>query len=100
MYKATKLVTNSKEVAKLLDRHCANRTGGPLHRHISLIGGLAHLCAKYPDELVYTVLQGIKNQMLVDGCLNSIQAYSSGPDPTEPLFPEEFQEKVEQFYDL
>ena len=99
VYKATKFVTNSKEVAKLLDRHCTNRTGGPLHRHISLIGGLAHLCAKYPDELVYTVLQGIKNQMLVDGCLNSIQAYSSGPDPTEPLFPEEFQEEVEQFYD-
>ncbi|CAK9027043.1 Reverse transcriptase Ty1/copia-type domain-containing protein, partial [Durusdinium trenchii] len=69
------------------------------HRHISLIGGLGHLCAKYPDELVYTVLQGIKNQMMVDGCLNSIQAYSSGPDPTEPLFPEEFQEEVEQFYD-
>ena len=99
VYKATKFVTNSKEVAKLLDRCCTNRTGGPLHRHISLIGGLAHLCAKYPDELVYTVLQGIKNQMMVDGCLNSIQAYSSGPDPTEPLFPEEFQEEVEQFYD-
>ena len=48
---------------------------------------------------MYTVLQGIKNQMIVDGCLNSIQAYSSGPDPTEPLFPEEFQEEVEQFYD-
>ena len=30
VYKATKFVTNSKEVAKLLDRHCTNRTGGPL----------------------------------------------------------------------
>ena len=44
-YKPTQFVTNSIENAKILDKDCLNRRGGPV-RHISLFGGLAHLRAE------------------------------------------------------
>ena len=37
--------------------------------------------------------------MLDDGALSSVEAYSSGPIPTEPLFPQEWTEMVDEFYD-
>eukprot|EP00435_Cladocopium_sp_Y103_P033123 s170_g8.t1 len=99
VYKPTKFITNSIEIAKILDKHCLNRRGGPVHRHISLIGGLAHLCAEYPKELVNAVLEGIKWQMMKDNLLNSVEVFSSGPVPSDPTFDDEWQEKVDEFFD-
>ena len=96
VYKPTRWMTNSAAMASILDCQCSNRRGGPIHRHISLVGGLAHLCAKYPDELVNAVLEGIKRQMMLDGALSSIEAFASGPDPTEDTFPEEMMDYVEE----
>ncbi len=75
VYKPTRFVTNSVEIAKILDRHCANRRGGPIHRHVSLIGGLAQLCAEYPPEMVNAVLEGLKRQMECDGELSSMRHF-------------------------
>ena len=99
VYKPTKFVTNSREIAQILDRHCLNRRGGPVHRHISLIGGLAHLCAQYPQELVNAVLEGIKRQMMRDNVLSSIESFAAGPVPSEATFTEEWQQEAEQFFD-
>ena len=103
VYKGTKWVTNSKEIVAVLDQHCRNRTGGPLHRHVALIGGLARLAEAYPDELVIAVLEGLKRQMRADNTLSSVEAYSSGPDPTEPLFPlesyKQLDYELEKYYD-
>ena len=104
VYKDTKWVTNSPEIAEVLDQHCRNRRGGPIHRHVALIGGLAKLAEAYPDELVVSVLEGLRRQMKADGSLSSIEMYASGPDPTEHLFPEEshqaVDEELEKYYDV
>eukprot|EP00435_Cladocopium_sp_Y103_P056981 s324_g19.t1 len=97
--KPTMFITNSLEIVKVLGTHCANRRGGPIHRHISLVGGLANLRSEYPQEMVNAVLEGLKRQMLEDGALSAVEAYSSGPVPTEPVFPKEWRETVEGFYD-
>jgi len=103
VYKNTKWATNSPEIAAVLDQHCRNRRGGPIHRHVALIGGLAKLAEAYPDELVVSVLEGLRRQMKADGSLSSIEMYASGPDPTEHLFPEEshqaVDEELEKYYD-
>ena len=97
-------MTNSPEIAAVLDQHCRNRRGGPIHRHVALIGGLAKLAEAYPDELVVSVLEGLRRQMKADGSLSSIEMYASGPDPTEHLFPEEshqaVDEELEKYYDV
>lgn len=87
VYKGTRWMTNSKILAETLDQRCSNYTGGPLHRHVSLVGGLAHLCERYPQTLVDAVLDGLRRQMLEDGAISALELYASGPDPTEPLFP-------------
>ena len=99
VYKNTKWVTNSPFLAEVLDTQCRNRRGGPIHRHVSLVGGLASLAAKYPDELVLGVLEGLKQQMKYDKEINSLELFASGPNPSEDLFPVEFQNEVAEFYD-
>ena len=57
--KPTKWVTNSKYLAELLEGECTNRGRWPnkdWHRHVPLIGGVAHLAAEYPPKLVMAVL--------------------------------------------
>ena len=103
VYKPTRWITNSRILASLLDQRCTNWTGGPLHRHVSLVGGLAHLCERYPQSLVEAVLKGLKQQMMEDGAISALEMYASGPDPTEATFPkdaEEFAlEEAKKFYD-
>lgn len=86
VFKPTKWVTNSRILAEILDQRCTNFTGGPLHRHVSLGGGLAHLCERYPQALVDAVLVGLKRQMVEDKMISSLELHCSGPDPTEPTF--------------
>ena len=103
VYKMTRWITNSREIAKVLDKYCTNRRGGPIHRHVPLVGGIARLCEAYPLELVDAVLEGLKKQMLSDRAISSIELHASGPVPTEPLFDEktmsEMAGEVMDYYD-
>ena len=103
VYKNTKWVTNSREIAEVLDQYCMNRCGGPIHRHIPLVGGMAHLCEAYPVELVDAVLEGLKRQMRADNHVSALELFASGPDPTEPLFDAEteklVEEEVQEYFD-
>eukprot|EP00972_Heterocapsa_arctica_P029135 4284297-Heterocapsa_arctica.AAC.1 len=50
--KETLWMTSSKEIADVLKGMCANFTGGPMHRHVHLIGGgRAAAAAEYPISL-------------------------------------------------
>ena len=103
VYKNTKWVTNSREIAEVLDQYCTNRCGGPIHRHIPLVGGMAHLCEAYPVELVDAVLEGLKRQMKADNHVSALELFASGPGPTEPLFDAEtekqMEEEVQEYFD-
>ena len=99
VYKRTKFVTNSLELAMVLSRHSSSRRGGPVRRRVVVERGLTNLCSNYPDELVNVVLEGIKRQMLYDETLDAVEMYSGGPTPTQPVFDHEWQEQVDEFFD-
>ena len=86
MKKPTKYVTNSKVIAEMMDQYCKNDVGvGPIHRHVELIGGIAHFAAKYPPALVKAVLRGLRLQLLQDGSLSELDLKVGGPVLSEPI---------------
>ena len=95
--KETTWLTNCPALAKILAGICSNKDGSkPWHRHVQLIGGIAAGAAVYPPALVRGVLKGIKEQMIEDGNLSSVEAYASGAVAEEPLMMED---DLEEFWD-
>lgn len=86
VFKKTRWVTNSRTIAEALDQWCVNHTGGPPHRHLHLIGGIARQAAAYPPRLVHAVLEALKQQMLEDGSISELELKVAGPVPTLPTF--------------
>eukprot|EP00434_Breviolum_minutum_P004449 symbB.v1.2.003922.t1/scaffold210.1/size302740/13 len=56
--KPTRWITNSRHIARLLQRRCK---GG--HQHVALMGGLAKKAAEYPAELCKMVVKGLKEHL-------------------------------------
>lgn len=56
--KPTRWITNSRHIARLLQRRCR---GG--HQHVALMGGLAKKAAEYPAELCKAVVKGLKEHL-------------------------------------
>ncbi|CAK0904033.1 unnamed protein product, partial [Prorocentrum cordatum] len=83
----TRWMTNSEELAKALDRWCANRTGGPYNVHMQVVGGAAKQTAAYPARLVRTILRALKEQMRRDRDASAVELAAAGPTPTEPPYP-------------
>ena len=66
--KPTGFMTNSPEVARMLDRRCSNKEGTETHDHGSLIGGgRARAAQGYPPQLCSAILKGLRNQLKADG---------------------------------
>ena len=87
-------MTNHPGLAELLEPECTNKTGGaPWHCHIHLIGGMAQQAAKYPPQLVRTVLKCLKRELEERGELNAVDAYSAGPVPEIPTVDPEWEER-------
>ena len=87
IYKPTKWVTNSVKLAQALDQVCANkRAGKMIHRHTTLIGGIAYQAASYSPKLVKVVLRAMRDEALQQGWLSSVDARYGGPDPTQTQF--------------
>ena len=89
MKKETQWVTNSEEVAKIIEGRC-NGT----HRHVHLINGRARHAQVYPPKLVSAILKGIRNELRKRGELNQLKENTAGPspdgannEPTEDLQP-------------
>ena len=87
--KETQWVTNSEEVAKIIEGRC-NGT----HRHVHLINGRARHAQVYPPKLVSAILKGIRNELRKRGELNQLKESTAGPspdgtnnEPTEDLQP-------------
>lgn len=86
--KETQYLTNSRELAKRLNKVCEGN-----HRHVHLINGRARQAQVYPPKLVKAILKGIKAELQNMGELSELSAMSSGPSPddtsndaTEPFF--------------
>ena len=86
-------MTNLPELAAILEGTCSNQTGErEWHNHVQLINGLAHFAQVHPPKLVAEVLKVVKRKKIQDGCLSSLESYSAGPAPLEPLFDEPMSE--------
>ena len=57
--KATRIVSNSHEVLKRVDRKCPNRGGVKVHDHVVLEGGRTKQAQVYPREFCRAVCEGI-----------------------------------------
>ena len=101
--KPTKYVVNSKILAEVLDQWCSNKLGKqPVHKHATLVGGIAHFAAEYPPDLVKAILHGLKQQLLEDHSISEIDLKVAGPDPSEQVyssFPDEVLEEAVTYYD-
>ena len=66
--KETGWLTNSRELAELLEGECSNKAGkDPWHRHVHLIGGIAKQAARYPPALVKAVLSDSQSLSCTEG---------------------------------
>jgi len=59
-------MTNAPMIAEKLDQKC---DGG--HEHVYLLNGRAKRAEVYPDELCFRILEGLVDQMKMDGRLQS-----------------------------
>ena len=77
--KDTKYITNSEEIAKVLDGCC---NGG--HRHVHLINGRAKFAQKYPPKMVAAVLRAVKVELKKVKELSPLsEVVSTGPSPED-----------------
>ena len=78
--KETCWLTNSPQLAKVLEGECTNKDPSKeWHRHVHLTDGRAKGAQVYPPRLMHGVLKAIKRQLELDGGLNAVDAFASGP---------------------
>ena len=66
--KGTYWVTNSRFIARELDRECTNKTGNkPWHRHEHLVDHRAHAARIYQPKLAAAILRGLREQLRAIG---------------------------------
>ncbi len=86
--KETGWMTNSKELAELLEGICSNVDGSrPWHKHVHLIGGLGKAARIYPPKLVEAVLKVLHSMLRESGELSAVEEFAAGPSPAEPEMP-------------
>ena len=99
--KETYWVTNSRFIARELDRECTNATGSkPWHRHVHLVDHRAHAARIYPPKLVAAILRGLREQLRAIG---EMQVYDY-PVPEDPVIPgndatQEDVDELESYWD-
>ena len=103
--KPTKWVTNSRFLAKALDQWCANQLGhGLVHKHVELVGGIAHFASEYPLGLIQAIVHSLRQQLLEDGSLSELDLKVGGPVPSESIYSqfgeEQLQEAIEYYDDV
>ena len=66
--KPTRFMTNSREVARSLDKQCEDqfKEQGDRHRHVQLINGRASKAQIYPKQLCQAVCDGVARQKIRD----------------------------------
>ena len=87
--KQTMWLTNSKELAKTLEKKCSG-----MHRHVQLINGRAKHAQVYPPKLVSAILRGIRQELRNAGELSALSELVAGPCPDDTG-----NEQTEEFFD-
>eukprot|EP00973_Karenia_brevis_P017154 2355852-Karenia_brevis.AAC.1 len=64
--KETRWMTNSPELAEVLEGTCSNKEGLTWPRHVQLINGRAKEAKQYPPKLVEAILRGLRRQLEKD----------------------------------
>ena len=96
--KRTRIISNSQEVLKRVDRTCPNRGGVQVHEHVVLEGGKAKQAQVYPREFCRAVCEGIAAEKRFRALgmdvlsLETIQSAASeyGVDPSQELHEEDW----------
>ena len=97
--KETLWVTNSPAIARRLDGQCSNVTSEDIHRHVYLRNDRAKAAEVYPPELLKTILEGLLEQMQIDGEISAISAGPTCDEPVIEVHDEVEAEELERFID-
>ena len=90
-------MTNSPALARLLEEvSCSAEGGQPWRRQVESTGGLAGVAHGCPPVLMKMILRSLKEQMVENGDLSTLDAYAAGPVAEEPVMTEEV---LEEFWD-
>ena len=68
-YQPTGWMTNSNYIISEMAIQCKNDGSQSDHRHADLKGGRAARAAVYPDKLCYSILKGLRRQLIKDNVL-------------------------------
>ena len=84
--KKTGWLTNSPELAEVLDVQCANlRDDKKLwHRHVHLVNGRAKVAEQYPPALVRAILRTLRKILLRRGQISAAELMHGGPTAEMP----------------
>ena len=72
--KRTGWMSNSELILRRVSMRCSNEVlpYKQWHRHVTLIGGKAKACEKYPPKLVERILLGLQDQLREVGMMNAL----------------------------
>ena len=84
--KETGWLTNSSELANILNVQCSNMLADKScwHRHVHLVNGRAKVAEQYPPKLVRAILKCLKNNILSRGQINAVELMHGGPTAELP----------------
>ena len=84
--KETGWLTNSYELANLLNVQCSNMLSDKScwHRHVHLVNGRAKIAEQYPPKLIRAILRCLKNIILSRGQISAVELMHGGPTAELP----------------
>ena len=84
--KQTGWLTNSPELANILNVQCSNKHAPKScwHRHVHLVNGRAKVAEQYPPKLVKAILRCLKNIILSRGQISAVELMHGGPTAEMP----------------
>ena len=84
--KETGWLTSSPHIAKKLEGVCTNYSEErPFHRHVHLVNGRAGAAKVYTPQLVAGVLRALRDQLVEEGDISTMEVITSGPVPEEKV---------------
>jgi hypothetical protein len=100
-FKPTGWVSNSDHVLNELGKQCTNLKQNPTHyhRHADLQHDRAARAAIYPEQLCYSILKGLRNEMIDLGIAFEGELGTICEDKDEHMFFQSIQQYDSEFYD-
>ena len=83
VFKPTRWLSNSTSILKEMRAQCTNNGSSTDHRHANLHNGVAKTTAIYPDKLCFSILRGLRNELIKNNTMYVGEIGTVCEDPEE-----------------